>query len=121
MVSGGRAGQAPLAVAAYFERGGVSAPVANMSGPRSGHLCVALKDARVLVAGGETGKGRSTNTAEVFDPGANIWSAAGPMTAPRTGAAFGAGGEGSVRLCYAAARPLLETGLERIDRLLRSR
>jgi aspartate/methionine/tyrosine aminotransferase len=37
------------------------------------------------------------------------------------GAAFGAGGEGSVRLCYAAARPLLEAGLDRLNQFLRSR
>jgi aspartate/methionine/tyrosine aminotransferase len=35
------------------------------------------------------------------------------------GAAFGAGGEGSVRLCYAAERNVLEPALERLDRALR--
>jgi aspartate/methionine/tyrosine aminotransferase len=34
------------------------------------------------------------------------------------GSAFGAGGEGSVRICYAAERPLLETALERLGRFL---
>lgn len=36
------------------------------------------------------------------------------------GSAFGAGGEGSVRLCYASERPILETALERLDTFLRS-
>ena len=35
------------------------------------------------------------------------------------GSAFGAGGEGSVRLCYAAERPILEAALDRIDAFLR--
>jgi aspartate/methionine/tyrosine aminotransferase len=35
------------------------------------------------------------------------------------GVAFGAGGEGSVRLCYAAELPILEAALERIDAFLR--
>ncbi len=36
------------------------------------------------------------------------------------GAAFGAGGEGSVRLCYASDRSVLEPALERLDTFLRS-
>ena len=36
------------------------------------------------------------------------------------GAAFGAGGEGSVRLCYASDRAVLEPALERLDTFLRS-
>jgi aspartate/methionine/tyrosine aminotransferase len=35
------------------------------------------------------------------------------------GSAFGAGGEGSIRLCYAAERSILEQALERLDRFLR--
>ncbi len=35
------------------------------------------------------------------------------------GVAFGAGGEGSVRLCYAAERELLETGMDRLSLFLR--
>ena len=34
------------------------------------------------------------------------------------GVAFGAGGEGSVRICYAADRPLLEEGMEKFVRFL---
>jgi hypothetical protein len=36
------------------------------------------------------------------------------------GVAFGAGGEGSVRICYAAERPILEAGMEKISRFLDS-
>jgi aspartate/methionine/tyrosine aminotransferase len=35
------------------------------------------------------------------------------------GVAFGAGGEGSVRICYAADRTVLEPAVERIERFLR--
>jgi aspartate/methionine/tyrosine aminotransferase len=34
------------------------------------------------------------------------------------GVAFGAGGEGSVRICYAAERAILEPALERLARFL---
>jgi aspartate aminotransferase len=34
------------------------------------------------------------------------------------GSAFGAGGEGSIRICYAAERSVLEPALERLDRFL---
>jgi aspartate/methionine/tyrosine aminotransferase len=36
------------------------------------------------------------------------------------GVAFGAGGEGSVRLCYAAERHILEPALERVSRFLKN-
>jgi aspartate aminotransferase len=35
------------------------------------------------------------------------------------GSAFGGGGEGAVRICYAAERSVLEVALERLDRVLR--
>ncbi len=37
------------------------------------------------------------------------------------GVAFGAGGEGSLRLCYASTRSLLEEAMERLERFFRSR
>jgi aspartate aminotransferase len=37
------------------------------------------------------------------------------------GSAFGLGGEGSVRLCYAAERSVLEPALERLERFLQTR
>ena len=36
------------------------------------------------------------------------------------GVAFGAGGEGSVRICYAAERSILEPAMERLARFLRA-
>jgi len=37
------------------------------------------------------------------------------------GVAFGAGGEGSVGICYAADNSILEPAMERLDKFLRSR
>jgi aspartate/methionine/tyrosine aminotransferase len=34
------------------------------------------------------------------------------------GVAFGAGGEGSIRICYAASREILEPAMERLGRFL---
>jgi aspartate/methionine/tyrosine aminotransferase len=36
------------------------------------------------------------------------------------GVAFGAGGEGSIRICYAAERSILEPAMERLTRFVRS-
>ena len=38
----------------------------------------------------------------------------------RPGVAFGAGGEGSVRICYAAERSILEPAMERLTKFLRA-
>ncbi len=37
------------------------------------------------------------------------------------GVAFGAGGEGSIRICYAAERDILKTGMKRVARFLKHR
>jgi aspartate/methionine/tyrosine aminotransferase len=37
------------------------------------------------------------------------------------GVAFGTGGEGSVRICYATERPILEEAMARLSRLLNAR
>ncbi len=57
------------------------------TGPRSNHASVLLADGRVLVVGGHgTGDGSSLATAEVYDPLAGTWSAAGTMSTGRGGA-----------------------------------
>jgi aspartate/methionine/tyrosine aminotransferase len=37
------------------------------------------------------------------------------------GVAFGAGGEGSIRICYAAERPILEKAMVRLSAFLQAR
>ena len=54
---------------------------------RVGHVCVAFPDGSVLVVGGDTGKRGATNSAEIFHPDANSWTATGTMLTARTDAA----------------------------------
>ena len=82
-VTGGSDGAGSLATARYFEREGQFTPAVPMSTGRTGHVCVALTDGTVLVAGGETVKGALAPAAEVFHPTTNTWTTAGPMVTPR--------------------------------------
>ena len=58
---------------------------ARMHIARSNHISVVLHDGRVLVAGGTTTGGRTTSSAEIYDPVSNVWSAATSMVEPRSG------------------------------------
>lgn len=53
---------------------------------RTGHVCVALQNGTVLVAGGRTAGGGETNAAEIFHPALGAWRIIPPMTAARYGA-----------------------------------
>ena len=48
-----------------------------MLAPRTDHVCIALDDGTVLVAGGATSRDSVTNAAEIFHPDANSWTPAG--------------------------------------------
>jgi hypothetical protein len=56
---------------------------ASMRQPRADHAAVALRDGRVLVAGGENGS-YIYRSAEIYDPETNTWTAAAPMPRVRT-------------------------------------
>jgi N-acetylneuraminic acid mutarotase len=61
-------------------------PAAPMSKPRYAHSAALLTDGRVLVAGGwyaTSNSDRSHETAEIYDPVADRWTATGSMTKPR--------------------------------------
>ena len=61
-------------------------PAASMSKPRYVHGAALLTDGRVLVAGGwysTSNKDPSHETAEIYDPAANRWTATGSMTKAR--------------------------------------
>ncbi|WP_306334575.1 kelch repeat-containing protein [Streptomyces sp. KL118A] len=64
-------------------------PSGSMAGPRAGHSAVRLADGKVLVAGGTTVRSaqstKALHTAELYDPVAGTWSAAGDMTEGRAG------------------------------------
>ena len=63
LVTGGRHRAGALASAAYFETAGRMTPAAPMLEPRADHVCVALEDGTVLVAGGDSGKNGATTAA----------------------------------------------------------
>jgi hypothetical protein len=51
--------------------------------PRLEHSAIALRDGRVLVAGGHGPGSRFVKTAEIYDPATNDWSEAGEMNSAR--------------------------------------
>jgi len=57
----------PIAIAHFFENDGSLKPVAPMLVPRAAHVCIALQDGSILVAGGVSGPGGPTNSAEIYD------------------------------------------------------
>jgi len=50
---------------------------------REDHTATLLKTGRVLVSGGEDGRGHLVTTAELYDPKTNQWSPAGTVATPR--------------------------------------
>ena len=88
LVTGGKNATGPLATAKYFERGGRFRSVSPMLAPRTDHVCIALDNGTVLVAGGAISGNRVTNAAEIFHPDTNTWTPAGPMLTARRGAAI---------------------------------
>ncbi|MFI0976331.1 Kelch repeat-containing protein [Streptomyces sp. NPDC021093] len=78
-----------------------------MAGPRAGHSAVLLADGRVLVAGGTALRSaqnvKALHTAELYDPAAGTWSAAGDMTEARTGHTAVPLAAGAVLVCGGTA------------------
>jgi N-acetylneuraminic acid mutarotase len=74
----------------------------------TGAAAVRLANGRVLVSGGGTRCGEVFNTAAVFNPSSNAWSAAMPMAAARHG--HGAVLLTDGRVLVAGGTPTLETG-----------
>ncbi len=68
--------EAPLTTASWAMTG-------DMSVARSNHMAVRLLDGRVLVAGGDTGGGVLTASAEIFDPATGTWAPTNPMNTVR--------------------------------------
>lgn len=84
MIIGG--GVRPLADVQFFERNGTATATASMAEARWGHICVALSNEAVLVAGGIGLSNQAVSSAEIFHPGRGEWRQAAPMLAARTGA-----------------------------------
>ena len=73
LISGGDAGSGALTTADLFNTDGTISPAPPMHLARSYHSSVLLQDGHVLVVGGMTSGGGATNSAEIYDPGANSW------------------------------------------------
>ena len=86
LISGGDAGSGALTTADLFNTDGTISPAPPMHLARSHHSSVLLQDGHVLVVGGMTSGGGATNSAEIYDPGANSWILIGVMTEARLGA-----------------------------------
>lgn len=65
----------------YDPATGLFTVVGNMLMPRSAHSAILLDDGTVLISGGSTGAGTlyPTNTAELYNPATNSFTAVGPM------------------------------------------
>ena len=94
MVSGGLSGSSPTspalaAVELYDPATNAWTPGTAMAAARWGHSAVLLPDKKILVAGGTTIRAgqslKALRSAELYDPVAGTWSAAGDMTDARSG------------------------------------
>ena len=75
LIIGGNNANGPVASADIFGTDGNFSAAAVMQTPRSGHTATVLSDGRVLVAGGATSGGGITNSAEIYEPSADSWTA----------------------------------------------
>ena len=86
LITGGNGASGVLATTDILNPSSGFTPGPPMNLARSSHVAVVLLDGRVLVAGGTDASGRASQSAELFDPAANSWSASGPLMVGRSGA-----------------------------------
>jgi YDG domain/MBG domain (YGX type)/Bacterial Ig-like domain (group 3)/Galactose oxidase, central domain/Kelch motif len=107
LVIGGRTSQGPVDTVEVLNADGSMAVAAPMLARRTGHAAAKLPDGRVLVLGGTTlvtsGIGNGpvtseavTNSAEIFDAFANVWSPAASLSVARSGHTATATADGRV-------------------------
>jgi hypothetical protein len=75
--------QYPVYAEIYDQTAGTFGPTGNMVTPRSFHAAAALRDGKVLIAGGTQGKSIG-GSAELYDPVTGTFSAIGNMAVART-------------------------------------
>lgn len=85
LVTGGNSKTGSLTIARFFERQGQLTEIAPMLAGRANHVCIALSDGTVLVAGGVDGI-EATETAEIYHPDTNSWTPTLPLLTARRGA-----------------------------------
>jgi hypothetical protein len=83
--SGGEIAEQPVYIT---NQQGMRVEELSMTTPRADQSAVALRDGRILIAGGTTNAnvGGVTSSAEIYDPGTHTFTATGSMTVPRQGA-----------------------------------
>ena len=87
LIAGGDSGSGAVNSAEVYNADGSFSAVSAMGTARAKHVAVVLADGRVLVAGGESTGGGATNSAEIYDPATDGWTAvAGGMAEARSGA-----------------------------------
>ncbi|MGB2620784.1 MAG: kelch repeat-containing protein [Candidatus Acidiferrum sp.] len=69
----------------YDPRSGTFESAANMTIGRSGHTATLLKDGKVLIVGGWTGRYNLRRSAELYDPATNTFVRTGDMVVERAG------------------------------------
>ena len=85
MITGGDVNGSPSSSVEMFNADGSISFAAPMSTERSGHSALLLTSGEVLVTGGKTTGGGITNSAELYDPLEDSWTAAPAMQDARTG------------------------------------
>jgi galactose oxidase-like protein len=84
-------------------------PTGPMVMPRQGASVVALRDGRVLIAGGNpVGEDGATSSAELFDPASLTFSPTGSMTTTRSGASMAVLADGRVFMAPGDSRYTVE-------------
>ncbi|MGH9742192.1 MAG: Kelch repeat-containing protein [Candidatus Acidiferrum sp.] len=69
----------------YDPRSGTFEAAANISIGRTGHTATLLKDGKVLIVGGWTGRYNLRRSAEIYEPAKNTFAATGDMVVERAG------------------------------------
>lgn len=90
LIAGGFAGSggesSPYRTAELYDPGsGTFQSIAEMSIGRSGHTATLLKNGKVLIVGGWTGRYDLRGSAEIYDPAANAFTATGNLVIERAG------------------------------------
>lgn len=87
LVAGGEVDSDTLATTAsaelFDERTGNFTSINAMHIPRATHTATLLRDGRVLIVGGATGRNNITDAAEVYDPKKRTFTLAGRLSVPR--------------------------------------
>ena len=90
LIAGGFAGGGmeshPFSSAELYDPGsGTFEPAGSMNLGRSGHTATLLKNGKVLIVGGWTGRDASPRTAEIYDPATGKFTPTGNLTVERSG------------------------------------